>query len=254
MPAAGWMRRWRGGRGAEDRAGAPVLAVSAMDREAAREERTAPSDIVRNIIEESGECLVVLDEQGKILEASRPAAALLFPPRGRVDGTPLEELFSPIARDAVTEWRGRLHSPAAAHTRKKEAPPPDFEAALERGGVIRMHLRCEIRGMGGNGPSWLVQVEDPGAHETLRESEERLEAEMAGLLDSIESGVLLLDADGRILMASDRLAAIFGFESRRLLESGNIHALIESLAYHFLRPAETAARWREHVRQGDEAS
>ena len=40
----------------------------------------------------------------------------------------------------------------------------------------------------------------------------------------------------------------------RLLEFGTIDALIGSLAYHFLRPAETAARWREHVRQGDVAS
>jgi two-component system NtrC family sensor kinase len=87
-----------------------------------------------------------------------------------------------------------------------------------------------------------------------RESEERLEVEMAGLLDSIESGVLLLDADGKIRIASDRLAAIFGLETRRLLEFGDIDALIGSLTYHFLRPAETAARWREHVRQADEAS
>ena len=28
MPAAGWMRRWRGGRGAEDRANTPVLAAA----------------------------------------------------------------------------------------------------------------------------------------------------------------------------------------------------------------------------------
>jgi two-component system NtrC family sensor kinase len=117
-----------------------------------------------------------------------------------------------------------------------------------------MHLRGAIAGMGGDGPRWLIQVEDQEAQETLREAEERLEAEMAGLLDSIDSGVLLLDADGKILMASERLAAIFGFESQRLLEFGTIDALIGSLAYHFLRPAETAARWREHVRQGDEAS
>ena len=87
-----------------------------------------------------------------------------------------------------------------------------------------------------------------------REAEERLEVEMACLLDSIESGVLLLDAGGKIRMATDRLAAIFGLESRRLLEFGTIDALIGSLTYHFLRPAETAARWREHVRRGDEAS
>ena len=138
--------------------------------------------------------------------------------------------------------------------RRKRLPPTALEAALDHGGVVRMHLRGAIAGMGGDGPRWLIQVEDQGAQETLREAEERLEAEMAGLLDSIESGVLLLDADGQIRMASDRLAAIFGFESRRLLEFGTIDALIGSLAYHFLRPAETAARWREHVRQGDEAS
>jgi len=235
-----------------------LLATSALDREAAREERTASNKILRKIVEESGECLIVIDETGKILEASRAAAMLLFAPWGRTDGTRLEELFSPVARDAVAEWRERLHSPATAHTQKNEILPPAFEAELERGGVIRMRLRSEIAGMGGNGARWLIQieeqVEDKGAQESLREAEERLKAEMAGLLDSIESGVLLLDADGRIRMASDRLAAIFGFESRRLLEFGTMDALIGSVAYHFLRPAETAARWREHVRQGDEAS
>ncbi len=131
-----------------------------------------------------------------------------------MDGTLLEELFSPVARDAVTEWRSRFHSPAAAPLQKKEAPPIVLEAALDHGGVVRMHLRGAIAGMGGDGPRWLIQVEDQESQETLREAEERLKAEMAGLLDSIESGVLLLDADGQIRMASERLAAIFGFESQ----------------------------------------
>ena len=230
------------------------LAASALDRQAAREDRAASSENLRKMIEDSGECLIVIDGEGKILEASRAAAMLLFTPWGRVDGTLLEELFSPMARDAVTGWRERYRSRAPAILPKEEAPPAALEAALDRGGVIRMHLRGEISGTGGNGPRWLIQVEDQGGQQTLREAEERLKAEMAGLLDSIESGVLLLDADGRILMASDRLAAIFGFESRRLLEFGTMDALIGSLAYHFLRPAETAARWREHVRQGDVAS
>jgi signal transduction histidine kinase/ActR/RegA family two-component response regulator len=231
-----------------------LLAATALDREAAREERTASNENFRKIVEDSRECLIVLDGEGKILEASRAAAPLLFAPWGRMDGTLLEELFSPVARDAVTEWRSRFHAPAAAPLQKNEAPPAALEAALDHGGVVRMRLRGAIAGMGGDGPRWLIQVEDQEAQETLREAEERLEAEMAGLLDSIESGVLLLDAGGKILMASERLAAIFGFESQRLLEFGTIDALIGSLAYHFLRPAETAAGWREHVRQGDVAS
>jgi hypothetical protein len=82
MPAAGWMRRWRSGSDEKDHARAPVLAASLMDRPAAHEERAASSEMVRKIIEDSGECLVLVDEQGKILEASRAAAMLLFPPGG----------------------------------------------------------------------------------------------------------------------------------------------------------------------------
>jgi signal transduction histidine kinase/CheY-like chemotaxis protein len=232
-----------------------LLAASALDREMARDERTASNETLRKMIQDSGECLTVIDKEGKILETSRAAALLLFTPWGRIDGTPLEELFSPVARDAVVDWRGMLHSPVSQLTpKKKEVALVAIEAALVRGGVVRMHLRREITGMGGNGPKWLIHFEDKGAQQALRESEERLEAEMAGLLDSIESGVLLLDADGQILVASNRLAAIFGFESRHLLEFRTIDALIDSLTYHFLRPAETSARWREHVRQGDEAS
>jgi signal transduction histidine kinase/CheY-like chemotaxis protein len=231
-----------------------LLAATALDREAAREERTASNENLRKVIEDSRECLILLDGEGRILEASRAAAMLLFGPWGRMDGALLEELFSPVARDAVAAWRNQLHSPAAAALQKKEAIPTEIEAALDRGGVVRMHLRGAIAGLGRDRPHWLVRLDDQEAQETLHEAEERLEAEMAGLLDSIESGVLLLDADGQIRMASQRLAAIFGFESQRLLEFGTIDALIGSLAYHFLHPAETAARWREHVRQGDAAS
>ncbi len=253
MAAAGWLRRWRGGR-AEGESRAPVLATSELHREAAREERAASSEILRKVIEDSREWLIVIDQHGRIHESSRAAATFLFTPLKPIDGVLLDELFSPLARNAVAEWRGRLRSTLPAPPQKKEAFPAALEAALERGGIIRMHLRCEITGRGGDGPRWLLYLEDLGQEQPWRDAEERLEAEMAGLLDSIESGVLLLDAEGRIRMASGRLAAIFGLESRRLLEFVSIDALIASLAYQFLRPAETAARWRERVRQGNEAS
>jgi len=100
----------------------------------------------------------------------------------------------------------------------------------------------------------LIHFEDDGANEVSDESHSRLEVEMDGLVDSIESGVLITDASGNIRMASDRLGAILGFEPRRLLELGTMEAMIDTVASHFARPAETAARWREHVRLGDEAS
>lgn len=231
-----------------------TLAGSALDREAARGEQAASDQVLRKIVENSRESLLVIDEEGKIVESSHAAAALLFAPWSRRNGTLLEELFFPVMRDAVTAWRGRLRSPASVAEDGKKVLLPPLDAALERGGTVRMQLRCEIAGIGGKGPKWLLYFEEQGTRQAQRDAEERLEAEMAGLLASIESGVLLLDAEGRILKASDRLATIFGIESRRMLELGTIHALIDSLAYQFVRPAETATRWRKHVRQGDESS
>ncbi len=231
-----------------------LLAASTVGREAAREERTASRAVLRKIVSDSLECLVVIDQQGKILETSHASAARLFTPRGSREGVTLEELFSAGTREAISEWLGRLRAQISAGANKKEIAPPVLEAALERGGVVRIHVRCELAGTGGDGMKWLLFFEELAIQKPIREKEERLEAEMAGLLASIESGVLLLDEDGRILLASDRLAAIFGMESRSMVELGTIHALIDSLTYHFVHPAETTTRWREHVGQGDEAS
>jgi two-component system NtrC family sensor kinase len=129
-----------------------------------------------------------------------------------------------------------------------------LEAPLQRGGAIRMQLRSKFAGAAASGPWWLIHVEDSATQRSARRVEERLEAEFAGLVDSIDSGVLLLDAEGRIVKASDRLAAIFGIEPRRILDLGTMDALMASLAGHLVHPAETVARWREHVRRGEEAS
>ena len=239
-----------------------LLAASALDRELAREERVACKKSLRQIIEDSRECLVAIDDKGTVREASRAAVTLLFPSWGRPKEMLLEDFFSPAAREAVVQWRNRITSLDSALALENEGPLLPLEAALPRGGTVRLHLRSKIAGLGarlgdgiGDGAAvWLVHFENQDEQQARREAEERLEAEMAGLMDSIESGILLLDTDGNIRMASDRLAAIMGFEARRLFELGTIEALMESVANQFSRPAETVARWREHVRRGDEAS
>ncbi len=87
-----------------------LLAASALDREFARDERAVHKRAVRNIIEESRESLVVIDEKGIVRETSRAGAALLFPTWGRLDETRLEDFFASGARDAVAQWLKRIAS------------------------------------------------------------------------------------------------------------------------------------------------
>jgi len=231
-----------------------MLASAALERNVAKEEQKASEKILLKMVGDSTECLLMIDTNGKILETSRAAAMQLFAPWGRTEGTLLEELFFPVMRKDATAWRSHIRSAEGTHANKKGFAAPVLQGALERGGVVRMTLRCAIAGNSGNVPRWVIHVEQFKSRIDLHETEERLKAEMAGLLASIESGVLILDADGRILMASERLAAIFGMESRHILEFGTIHALIDNLSYHFVRPAETTIRWREHILHSEEAS
>lgn len=100
----------------------------------------------------------------------------------------------------------------------------------------------------------MINFQDQSARRTLQEAKGRLEVELAGLVDSIDSGVLLFDVEGKIRLASDRLASILGFKKRQILELGNIEDLINRVACHFTRPVETMARWRDHVLRDQEAS
>ena len=127
--------------------------------------------------------------------AARPPCCL-FAPWGRMDGTLLEELFSEVARDAVVA----VAKPAATEWFRSRAER--YQLARPRSGPRRRLRRSRVRWQRDRGSwretstRWLIHVEDEGSQQTLRDSEQRLQAEMAGLLDSIESGVLLLDADG----------------------------------------------------------
>jgi signal transduction histidine kinase/CheY-like chemotaxis protein len=231
-----------------------MLASASLEHDVAREERSASEKVLRKMVQDSTECLLLIDGDGKILETSRVATIQLFAPWGRREGMLLEELFFPGTRKEVIAWRGQIQMGEGIRTEKKMYPAPVLQGALDRGGVARMSLRCEVAGNSGNVRRWLIHVEQPKSRQVSHEAEERLQAEMSGLLASIESGVLIFDTAGRILLASERLAAIFGMESRHMMELGTIHALIDHLSYYFVRPAETAMRWRDQILQSEEAS
>jgi PAS domain S-box-containing protein len=231
-----------------------LLAASALDQEAMRGERTAWARSLQQMVEESSENLVFLDEQGRVREANPAARTFLRLGAGHTGEVRLEDLFVPAAREAVAEWRAQVIRQDAG--RESGAGPPVvlLEAALTAGAVVRLHLRSVIEASGHDVRQWLVHFEDYGSRKAQLEAEGRLEKEMLGLVDSIDSGVLVFDAAGNIRVVSDRFAQMMGMEARHLFELGTIDALIDSLAGRFSHPAEAAARWREHVRQRDEVS
>jgi signal transduction histidine kinase/CheY-like chemotaxis protein len=230
-----------------------LLVSSALDREAMREEGARWSESLRWIVEDSSESLMFVDEEGRVCDASRAADTFLHLASGRTDEMRIEDLFAPAARNAVVNW----HEHVVRHFRRGTSTEPSvipLEAALLTGTVVRLHLRSVVEACGNDDQRWLVYFEDFASQKAQLQAEVILNAEMLGLMDSIDYGVLLLDAVGKIRVVSDRFAQIMGLQARSLLELGTIDVLFDYLAGRFSHPAEAAARWREHVRRGDEAS
>jgi len=230
-----------------------LLASSALDHEATRAERTGWAQSLRQVVEESSEYLVFVDKEGRIQGASRAARTLLRMDARRTEEVRLEEFFTSSARHAVGEWRERVTRRDTEHEPSVERLVIPLDAALSVGSVVRLQLRSTVEACGNDTRRWLIYFEDHGSREAHLGEAGRVKVEMLGVLDSIDSGVLILDAAGNIRVVSDRFAQIVGAEARCLLELGTIDALIESLAGRFTHPGETAARWREYVRRGDEA-
>jgi len=230
-----------------------LLVSSALDREAIREERAGWSASLRRIVEESGEYLVFVDEEGRVCDTSRAADIFLQLDSVRADEMHLEDLFAPAALDTVVKWHEHVVQLFQRVTSAKHVALP-LEAALLTGTVVRLHLRSVVEPCGIDARRWLVCVEDFASQRTQIQTEAIMNAEMLGLMDSIDYGVLLLDAAGKIRIVSERFAQIMGGQASSLLELGMVDVLIDNLASRFSHPAEAAARWRELVRRGDEAS
>jgi signal transduction histidine kinase/CheY-like chemotaxis protein len=231
-----------------------LLVSSALDREALREERAGWSGSLRRIVEESSEYLLFVDEEGRVCDASRAAETFLQLDSRRTDETRVEDLFSPAARNAVVKWRGHLVEHVRPGTGAgAESSVFSLEATLLTGALVRLHLRSAVAACGNGDPRWLICIEDFASQKARLQLETNVNAELFGLMDSIDYGVLLLDAAGKIRIVSDRFAQIMGGQARSLIEFGMIDVLIDNLASRFSHPAEAAARWRD-LRRGDEAS
>ncbi len=83
---------------------------------------------------------------------------------------------------------------------------------------------------------------------------ERAESELLAVLDSVDSGVLLLDIGGRIRFTNAGLAQLFSLDVRRLSELADFESLVEAVQDRFRDPEVTAQRWRELYLGGDEAA
>ena len=205
------------------------------------------------LLQASSGATILVDATGGVAELSRGAKELLrdtIDERGAMPGEharsaalQFAELFRARDQQSVEAWlqRSRAARGASALAALDEKPP---EVELCSGARVR--LRCILLPAGGLAG---VSLEPVAAPEMARA--ERAEAQLKNVIEWLEEGVVLFDADHGIRAMNTRFAQIAGLAPEETSQITTLNGLIARLASQATQPELFAERWREQARGGD---
>jgi signal transduction histidine kinase/ActR/RegA family two-component response regulator len=218
-----------------------MLAGSALGQQRRAEEdakRNQRQGVLLNI---SREAVVLLDAQGQLAGLNSGASKLLGEQRAMRDARPggarFGELFVEQERERVETWSRELLSSGAG---PGEA---SIRAELENGTCIRLCPAATGRGFAAVRMEPLQTLELP-------QQPGRAETELLAVLEWLEEGVVLFDAEERVRAMNSRFAQMAGLTAEESGDLTTLSALIARLSEQFAEPEEFAQSWRKLARAG----
>ncbi len=201
------------------------------------------------LLQASSGATILVDADGRIAGSSRGAQELLGSMLGdhraaaEVSGPSAAPQFAQLFRareqQCVETWLQRSRGARVADGSEEEMP----EVELYGGGRVR--LRCAALPGGGLG----VSLDPVAALDTARA--DRAEAQLVNVIEWLEEGVVLFDADHGIRAMNTRFAQIAGLAPEETSRITTLNGLIARLASQAAQPEQFAERWREQARGSD---
>jgi signal transduction histidine kinase/ActR/RegA family two-component response regulator len=186
------------------------------------------------VFDTSAEALLVVNAKGIIQRANARAGVML---RCKEDGLAQQDLGEFLAQPPREEF-SRL---CAAQANAKLLS--NLAGVLASGFPVRISFRA-LLGTAQN----LVLCLDHGSVVQRAEGKWRqVEAELTSVLDSIQTGTILLDAAGRIRFCNARFGQYFGMEHRQLQSLETFANLATLVAPRFRAPENFDAPWKSFV-------
>jgi len=222
-----------------------ALASAALQQRKRKAEEIRLADWQNNLLESISEPLLLLDEAGKITAASRGAMELAGlaseteqqEPAPIPSKTYLPELFRAQDQPHIETWLRAGLDPKKAD--RHGASPEPSRAELRNGIRVRLSLAAPVQG-----PAKVIVLALLVAHESTGQAG-NAEIELQNVIEWIEEGVVLFDAQDNIRRMNTRFEQVTGLAPG---ESGTIKTLEEligRLKNHAAQPERFAEQWRE---------
>lgn len=190
------------------------------------------------VFETSGEALLLTDTSGTIQRANSRARRLLGIKVSNPHGIGLGTIL------AESSGAKLLLLCDSARPEKANA----MDASLITGHSVRITLRTVLPGS----HSLLLCLEEGSVVHRAEEKWRQVDAELRSVLDSVPTGILLLDVAGRVRFSSVRFRQLFGIDACGLEKARTILEIQETMAQRFRNPEGFAAPWRGFSRGQDE--
>ena len=224
-----------------------VMAARALRERRRKEKESSLSGWLDALLDCISEPLLILDEAGKITAASRGAKELTgfaARPGGPETGSlpapaHFAELFCGRDREHLRTW---LRAALDGGTEKRRAHQPFPRAELHNGVAVRLRLTVPVAGQP---PT--IRLEPLATRESSRQPGDA-EIELQNVIEWLEEGVVLFDAQDNIRAMNTRFEQIAGLAPEESGKYRSLEALIGRLRSHAADPARFAERWRELAR------
>lgn len=181
------------------------------------------------VFDSSAEALVVIDSVGEIQRANTRARELLRLRSSR-GGARFPELFShPHEHQLCELWNG---GPAPL--------PRSIDAPLCTGVPMRVTLRAILPGS----QHLLLCLEEGSVVQRAENHWRQVESELRGILDSVQSAIVLYSATGEIRYCNMRFAELLGLDFRELRKIQSHDELAQLIGPRFRSAEAFAGPWR----------
>jgi signal transduction histidine kinase/FixJ family two-component response regulator len=224
-----------------------VMAASALRQKRRKEEESRLAAWPHALLDCMTEPLLLLDESGKITAASRGARELTgmasrtngretagFPAQAH-----LAELFCGRDREHLGIW---LRAALDGGTESRGTESETYRTELHNGVAVRLRLAVPLKGHAA------VIVLEPLATRKTSGQAGNAEIELQNVIEWLEEGVVLFDAQDNIRAMNTRFEQIAGLAPEESGKYRTLEGLIGRLRTHSPEPARFAERWRELAR------
>ena len=193
------------------------------------------------LLENISDPVLLLDDSGRITAATRGARELTAT-GSRTNGARLAgisaraylpELFRSHEQAHIAAW---LRAGLDREARRPDVHPEPARAELHSGVGVRLSF-----GSPSQGQAAVIRLEPL----VSRESPGQAEIELQNVIEWLEEGVLLFDAQDNIRAMNTRFEQIAGLAPEESGKFKTLEGLIGRLQVHAAEPARFTARWRE---------